>query len=183
MSKAEIMKDLVKELLGESRILNKQDRCSARLAPNWEQKLMHTHEKLRHRQLAAIHIGKKALRMTDEIYREMLNKIGGVQSAAELDDIGRRAVLNHMRTLGFVDGKVKRTHDGRPRNMDSVDRGAQLRKVEAMLFEANRPWAYVDEIASRVCKVERVAWCTPEQLRKVIAALVYNAKREGRRIK
>ena len=43
------------------------------------------------------------------------------------------AVLDEMRRLGFVDGKVKRSHAGRPRNMDSPDRGAQLGKIEAML--------------------------------------------------
>jgi phage gp16-like protein len=138
-------------------------------------------EDLRRRQLAAIHIGKKALHMTDDVYREMLQAVAGVQSAAELDGAGCRAVLYHLRSLGFADGKAKRSHKGRPRNMDQADRGAQLGKVEALLLEANRPWAYADAIALRVCKVERVAWCSPEQLRKVIAALVYNAKREGRR--
>ncbi len=138
---------------------------------------------LRRRQLAAIHIGKKALHMTDETYREMLQAVAGVQSAAKLDAAGCRSVLDHMRTLGFVDGRAKRNHTGRPRNIDQGDRGPQLQKIEALLLEANRPWAYADAIARRICKVERIAWCNPEQLRKVIAALVYNAKREGRRVK
>lgn len=142
---------------------------------------MITNEDLRRRQLAAIHIGKKALRLTDEAYRAMLQAVAGVTSAAELDGAGCRAVLDHMRSIGFVDGKAKRSHEGRPRNMGQAERGPQLRKIEALLLEASRPWAYADEVARRICKVERLAWCTPEQLRKVIAALVYNAKREGRR--
>jgi len=138
---------------------------------------------LRRRQLAAIHIGKKALGLTDEAYREVLQAVARVRSAADLDGPGCRAVLDHMRTLGFVDRKVQRSHAGRPRNMDSPDRGAQLGKIEALLLEANRPWAYADAIAKRICCVEKISWCTSEQLRKVIAALVSNAKREGRRTK
>lgn len=138
---------------------------------------------LRRRQLAAIHIGRKTLCMTEEAYREMLQTVAGVKSSADLDAAGLRTLLDHMRTLGFVDGRAKRNHTGRPRNIEQGDRGPQLQKIEALLLEANRPWAYADAIVRRVCKVERVAWCNPEQLRKVIAALVYNAKREGRRIK
>ncbi len=144
---------------------------------------MNAVDELRHRQLAAIHIGKKALGLSDEAYRELLARVAQVHSAADLDEAGRRAVLDEMRRLGFVDGKVKRSHKGRPRNMGSPDRGAQLGKIEALLLEANRPWAYADAIARRVCGVEKTAWCTSEQLRKVIAALVANARREGRRTK
>jgi len=138
---------------------------------------------LRRRQLAVIHIGKKVLRMTEEAYRAMLQAVAGVASSADLDGAGCRSVLDQMRTLGFVDRKVRRSHAGRPRNMDSPDRGAQLGKIEAMLLEANRPWVYADAIARRICGVEKISWCTSEQLRKVIAALVSNAKREGRRTK
>lgn len=144
---------------------------------------MNAVDELRYRQLAAIHIGKKRLGLSDKAYRELLARMAQVHSAADLDEAGRRAVLDEMRRLGFVDGKVKRSHAGRPRNMDSPDRGAQLGKIEAMLLEANRLWVYADAIARRICGVEKIAWCTSEQLRKVIAALVSNAKREGRRTK
>jgi phage gp16-like protein len=145
---------------------------------------MNAVDELRRRQLAAIHVGKKALGLIDEAYRELLSRVAQVHSAADLDEAGRRAVLDEMRRLGFVDGnKVRRSHKGRPLNMDSPDRGAQLGKIEAMLLEANRPWAYADAIARRICGVEKISWCTSAQLRKVIAALVSNAKREGRRTK
>jgi phage gp16-like protein len=141
---------------------------------------MTANEDLRRRQLAAIHVGKKTLAMTDEAYRAMLQDVAGVSSAAELDPAGLRAVLDHMRSLGFVDGKVKRSHRGRPHNLDSVERGAQLGKVEAMLLDANLPWTYADGIAKRMFGIERVGWCDSQQLRAVITALVKKAQREGR---
>ena len=182
----EYIKGRVKELLEMADIVqDSADGQEATLKPDARERLMDAKKEIRRQQLAAIHIGKKKLALDDETYRTIVRTIGGVESgsAADLDDQGRRAVLDEMRRLGFVDGKVKRSHAGRPRNMDSPDRGAQLGKIEAMLLEANRPWAYADAIARRICGVEKIAWCTSEQLRKVIAALVSNAKREGRRTK
>lgn len=73
-------------------------------------------------------------------------------------------------------------YPGRPKNMSSVTIGPMLRKVEALLAEAKRQWKYAHRIAERVTKGEkqRVQLCTPEELRKVIAALMYDAKRHGR---
>jgi phage gp16-like protein len=168
----EYIKDRIKELLETADVMqDSADGKEATLKPDARTRLMNADKEIRRQQLAVIHIGKKALALSDEAYRELLSRVAQVHSAADLDETGRRTVL------------VKRSHKGRPLNMDSPDRGAQLGKIEALLLEANRPWAYADAIARRICRVEKVAWCTPEQLRKVIAALVSNAKREGRRTK
>jgi hypothetical protein len=50
-----------------------------------------------------------------------------------------------------------------------------------LLAAADRPWGYADSMAARMYKVSRVAFCNPKQLQGVIAALVYDAKRHGRR--
>lgn len=182
----EYIKDRIKELLETAdAVHDSAGGKEATLKPDARARLMNADREIRRQQLAAIHIGKKALGLDDEAYRTIVRTIGGAESgsAANLDDQGRRAVLKELNRRGFVDGKAKRSHAGRPRNMDAPDRGAQLGKVEAMLLEAHRPWAYADAIAKRICGVDKVAWCNPEQLRKVIAALVSNAKREGRRTK
>lgn len=57
--------------------------------------------------------------------------------------------------------------------------GRQLRKIEAQLADAKRPWAYVDAIARRMFGVARVGFCDPSQLGKIIAALAIDAKRRG----
>ncbi len=182
----EYIKDRIKELLETADVVqDSADGKEATLKPDARARLMNADREIRRQQLAAIHIGKKALALDDESYRTIVRAVGGAESgsAADLNDRGRRAILKELNRLGFVDGKVKRSHKGRPLNMDSPDRSAQLGKIEAMLLEAHRPWAYADAIAKRICGVEKIAWCTSEQLRKVIAALVSNAKREGRRTK
>lgn len=55
-----------------------------------------------------------------------------------------------------------------------------MRKIEALLADARRPWAYADAIALHSFGVERVAFCSDEQLRKIVAMLSYDQRRRGR---
>lgn len=135
-------------------------------------------DQIRVKQLAKIHLLAKQAGLDEEAYRYMLRQVAGVDSAAKLDDAGRRKVLDHLRRQRGGG----RGYPGRPHNLGSgADSGAQLAKVEALLAEAKRPWAYADGLARRMYGVERVAWCQPEQLRGLIAALMKDAQRHGRR--
>ena len=51
---------------------------------------------LDHKKLAVIHIVKKELGLTDEEYRDALEKITGVRSARELDERGFRTLMRHF---------------------------------------------------------------------------------------
>ena len=155
----------------------------------------------RNAQLAKIHIAKKDLGLSDDIYREILSGRFNVASARDLTDRQANELLSYFRSLGWrakppktggrktedgrrkADDRGRRAEGGgRPKNMGSAGRGPLLEKIEAQLSAARRPWAYADGIARRVCKVDRVAWCTPQQLRKIVAALNYDAKRNQRRV-
>lgn len=135
----------------------------------------------RHRELAKIHIAAKQLGMDDDSYRSMLWAVARVRSARDLDEAGRRRVLEHLRAAGF-EGKRGSARPHRPHNLGAEDRGPQLTKIEAMLAAAGRPWEYADGMARRMFHVDRVTFCNPDQLGKIIAALVYDAKRHGRRV-
>lgn len=132
-------------------------------------------------ELAKIHIAKAQLGLDDETYRAMLWTIGRVRSAADLGIEGRRAVLEHLVARGFK--AVKKS--GRPTDIHGAKpavpaaRQAQVSKIEALLADAERPWAYAGAMARRICKVDRIEWCTAEQLGKIIAALSYDAKRRA----
>lgn len=52
--------------------------------------------------LAKLHMGKKALTLSDEDYRAVLLRQGGVASAKDLDHEGRRRVLAYFASLGFA---------------------------------------------------------------------------------
>ena len=129
-------------------------------------------------QLAKIHIAKKQLKLTDDVYRGILLQVGGVDSSKDLDDAGRARVLDHLRQLGLQHEpscKEIPAYPGRPGNMEDECRGPQLKKIEALLTAGHKPWEYADGIARKVCGIDRVAWCTPDQLHKIVGVLAHNA--------
>lgn len=141
------------------------------------------HRDDRRRDLAKIHIAKKQLAMGDAAYREMLVNVAGVESAGDLDAAGRMAVLSHMRRIGFKSNGKGRPHfPGRPKAsfFRDADIGPMLRKVEAMLAEARRPWSYAHAMAKRMGGVDRIEWCSPKSLHGIVVALIQDAKKHGR---
>lgn len=144
-------------------------------------------DNLRNRELAQIHIAKKQLGLDDDTYRDMLWTVGRVHSSGDLGFTGRKQVLEHMKARGFKTGKptrdAKRVPGVRPANMDSPDRGPSLRKIEALLADAGRAWAYADGMAKKMFHVEKVSWCAVDQLHSLIAALMYDQKRRAAKVK
>lgn len=96
-----------------------------------------------------------------------------MRSRGDLNEQQQRTVLD------FFNGK-RGGYPGKPHNMDCPERGPQLRKIEALLTDNRLSWAYADGIANRMFKIARVAFCAPEQLGKIIAALVIQARRRGK---
>lgn len=130
---------------------------------------MNKHQaEVRRRELAKIHVAKKQLGMDEDIYRGMLRAVAGAESAADLDVQGRRRVLGHLCSRGFDAKPARKPYPGTPHNRNVPERAPLMRKLSAQLTEAKLPWAYADGIAKRVCKVDKVAFCNPDQLYKVV---------------
>lgn len=73
------------------------------------------------RQLALVHVAKRRLRLSDDLYRDILREQGGVESARDLDQEGFERVMQRMKELGF---RVVR--DQRP---GALPTPLQLRKI------------------------------------------------------
>lgn len=130
--------------------------------------------------LAAIHIARQELAMDDDTYRDLLQRLTGHRSSADLDDIQRDRVLAEMRRLGaLAKRKPADPTKGKPRNFDSMPE--MVTKIEALLADMKLPWSYADAIAKRQCGIARVAWLKSEDhLRAIIAALhVEQQKRQA----
>lgn len=136
-------------------------------------------DQMRKAELAQIHIAKTQLGLADDEYRALLLQVTGKTSSKDLTWQGRKALLAHFKKIGF---KVKANKAGRPAPVVSGDKASLIRKIEAQLAEAGLSWAYADGMARNICKVDRIEWCEPEHLTKIIAALNYDAKRHGRKI-
>jgi phage gp16-like protein len=133
------------------------------------------------RQLAAIHVlAKKRLRLDRETYEELLQRVAGVSSSADLDARGRANVLDEMRRL--ADEGQKRMGNAvslpdAPQNVREEVAG-MVAKVGAILAELDKGWNYAHGTAKRMFKTDRVEWLRPDQLHRLVAALSYSQRRQ-----
>lgn len=131
-------------------------------------------------QLVRIHMARKQLEKTmgmdEQSYRSLLLRVGGHESSAKMTPAQRNAVIAEMVRLGFKE-KRRKHYPGAPANIDQVP---MLQKVEALLADAGRPWAYAHEMADHMFKVTRLEWLRHDQLHKLVAALQVDANRRGK---
>lgn len=132
--------------------------------------------------LAAIHAEAKKQEprgMDEDVYRDLVERVSGargpaVRSAGACTLPQLEAVLGELRRMAGRCVVVPIT--GRP----AGELSPLLGKIEALLADAGREWAYAASLAKRMCKVERLEWCSEAQLRKIVAALQIDADRHGR---
>lgn len=130
---------------------------------------------LRRKDLAKIHLLSKQAGLDDEGRRDMMEHITRKRSCAKMNSFERGKVISHLQNS--VPKKTK-TYPGKPNN---IDRNPQLQKIEALLAEANYPWSYAKGIAKRMFKKEQLEFCSSNQLSGIIAALIKDANKHGRR--
>lgn len=135
----------------------------------------------RNRQLAAIHVlASKRLRLDRDTYVELLQRVGGVASSADLDQRGRIKVLDELRRLtGEGQQQMRNAVDlpDAPQNVRDEIAG-MVGKVGALLAESGKSWNYAHGTARRMFKVQRVEWLRADQLHRLVAALSYAQKRQ-----
>lgn len=139
----------------------------------------------RRSELGKIHIGKKQLFDDDGDYRDMLQSVAGVRSAADLDDAGRRSVIEHLKVCGVEFRPARKSGLRRKPPPPPPETERQVRKVRAMLAEDGLPDAYAEAILQRMCSHPHrvpLQWASSKQLSDVIAALSYRNKRIARRV-
>lgn len=134
--------------------------------------------------LAKVHIGKKRLGLDDETYRALLSDTYGVNTAAKLSVKQLDDLLMRFQAMG-----AELNQGVNPRGLKTrTERGSYLRKIEALLAEKGSEegrhisWDYAAGILERQTKgtVKSLDAASIAQLRKVIAALSYDARRKGR---
>lgn len=123
--------------------------------------------------LAKIHMAAKDLGLDDDTYRGLLEQVTGHRSCRDCSYRELVAVVATLRKKGWDDGYGQKPRVA-PEKQRLVD------KIGALLAEAKRPWSYAQGIAQRMWKREKLEWCTAEELRGIVAALIQDAKRHGR---
>lgn len=135
----------------------------------------------RKRTLAAIHATAHSLALDEDVYRDLVQRVSAEhgepqRSAGRCSQVQLDAIANELRRQAGQPERAAgqaRQWAGKPKG----DLSPQLQKIEALLADRGREWAYGHALAKRLCKVSRVEWCNADQLAKLIAALQIDANR------
>jgi len=121
---------------------------------------------------AVIHIAKAQTGMTEDEYRALLSSVG-VASSKDLIPLKFDIVMKRFGKMGFKRKKSKK------RGAPATSKTRLLGKITAMCIDMGLKQGYVNAIARKMFGVDLVAWCDADQLRKIVAALMYYKKRQG----
>jgi len=136
---------------------------------------------IRARLIRLVHVGRSELGLDDDTYHALVADVAGdpaCTSSTHLNNSDLQRLIDRMKATGFKVQGTKRDYGRRPN--PPVNREQLINKLEAQLAEAKRTWAYADGMSKRICKVDKVDWCTVDQLHKLIAALYMDATRHNR---
>jgi len=126
---------------------------------------------------ALIHIAKKQLNMTDEEYSGFLSGFG-VSSSRLLKNDQWDEVYKHLIKCGFKAVHKSAKKSGMHKK-PAKSRERLVSKVEALLADMNLSWGYADELARRICKVDKFRFVDKDDIYKIITAL--NVQQKKRR--
>ncbi|RJP17206.1 MAG: regulatory protein GemA [Deltaproteobacteria bacterium] len=122
----------------------------------------------RNRDLAAIHVAKKELGLTDANYRECLLLLTGRASAAELNEADRHRLIEHFRGMGF-------SRPGRKRNNSANPMHSKIRYLWRDLYRAgairDNSDAALDSYVRRMTGTDSLRFLDREQSWRLIEAM------------
>ncbi len=113
-----------------------------------------------------IHIAKNQLGFDDDTYRDFLTLHAKKDSCSKMTVPELFTVFNAFKNSGF---KVKSKKHKKP--FATPEKQQYMDKIEALLADTGKPWAYAEGIAKQMYRKQRLQWCSVEQLRGVMIAL------------
>lgn len=137
--------------------------------------------------VAKVQIARKELRLDEETYRAMLERITGQSSSAACSDAQLGRVLDEMKAKGWKPKVVKGGRAARPRPERTVPASSPVAKKARALWislhqlgEVRDPSeAALEAFARRQLKVDRLHWAKPHHSHQLIEALKAMADRAG----
>lgn len=128
----------------------------------------------RRKMIAKIKIAQSQLKMDDDIYRDLLHRLTGKNSAKDLDYAELDRVLREMTRLGF---KPTRMIERAP--IRALNQNKLMNKINALLIDNQKSWHYANGIAKQMFQKEKVNQLHPDELRKLLIALqIYSNRRK-----
>lgn len=136
---------------------------------------MRGHKANRQSLLAKVHIARKDLNLSEDVYRGILQDMFGVSSAGKLKVSDLVQLCTHFEKVGWKPAIKK----GKGVTAES-SRAPLLKKIWALSYHLNRPVPeYAHGLAQRMYATDRVEWLYPDQLQGIVTALERQKSREG----
>lgn len=124
------------------------------------------------KQLKLIHVARRKLMLSDEVYRTALAQVAGATSSTELDQDGFEAMMGLFEYMGFQPTKAQGQNFGQRRGMASF---AQIELIRALWREyTHRQYSGEDQLnkwLERCFKVSSLRYLSKDGARKAITAL------------
>lgn len=134
-----------------------------------------SHSPQKRKLMQLVHVGKRQLGLDDATYRAMLQQMTGKASSKDCSAVALKKVIAHMETRGFI---IKPANKHKVQKPDAAKSKQQLiDKIEALLTDSGKPWAYAENMAKHMYKADALTFCNARQLRGIITALVKNQQK------
>lgn len=137
-------------------------------------------ETKRRRAIAKVHCARRDLKLDDQAYRGLLERVTGRTSAADLDERALGAVLDELRRLGFRSPRTSEPDQrpGEPQERLALALWRDLAELGALGDSSEHG---LRKFAARVTGIDSLSWADAPAMNKVIEALKAWRKREQRR--
>lgn len=132
----------------------------------------------RRRLIALAHVAAAQAGCTDEqARRQVQRQVTGVESCRDMDEAALVRLIEHWQRCGA------RVRLPQRRARPAADRAPLVRKLAAQCHALGRPFPqYTLALLARLgCEVPRIEWAPAPMLRKAVAALAYQQRREAAR--
>lgn len=134
----------------------------------------------RTRMIRLIHVAKRELALDDDAYRDILERLTGKRSSADLSTRQLDAVLKELKRLGF---KPKPAKKAGPMPREGSPQARMIRALWIELGKAgkvrDRSEAALQKWFDRTTGVSHMRFATPGDFNRAIEAIKNWAEREG----
>ena len=122
------------------------------------------------KQISLVHIAKKQLMLSEDDYRAILLRYGGVDHSNELDNNGFEHVMQYMAALGFK-ADWTRTFYGHRKGMASPAQVNLIRQIWSEYTDGEGDNASLDKWLGSFFGISALRFVTKFQAAKIITAL------------
>lgn len=130
------------------------------------------------RLIGAVKAGQSFLGWDDVTYRSVIARLTGGKTSAKACSIRELSdIKEYMHRQGFP--RKAPAGKGRRPNV-AMNRKAMLSKIEALLADAGRSWAYAEGLVAHMYKQYVIEWLSDDQLFGVMVALVKDSRKRNK---